>query len=620
MSSVNKSGTRFTPKLNQRRRLNGHVTRSVTSKLNKHDIEALEETTATVEQDQEKIDKVEVEDSEKSDQNGETSVPVVSRQDEQSIVESRRASTTISRSSSRRPSISHRRPSEASVLSNGAASRRLSSLSTMNNAKIKHGIKNNRPSVNVLPPLFSGRRASVNSTLSMEEFVADIQEIPGEEAQPVKITIPSAAPARRRTSSVARLPRKRRFSKSESGSRIKVPSQPQIKISESQEELIPSKKPKIEVGESKRKVKKQRELELTPAELKAKAKYCFNPIENKLVRISLEKSDEVPAADDESLIIDSISQLSAIKKKENPKLLEKFIINEKKVTLKQLCKPFIPMGRISRDYGRAIEGDKSRKMRADQRRVKRKLAKKLRISVSELDGEEESERMKEGKQRVKELLEKEEEESGSARMVPKLITDELGNVTYSHESTYVDRHSTTTADMDKERIVENPYENLVTSGTYSKQRFVDKWTAQETAEFYKALSVWGTDFGLIAQLFPYRNRRQVKSKFNQEEKSHPHLIEFALLRKLPVDIEEYSGKAGKEFKTLDEYNAELKDLKLKHDKQLKKMVDAKEQARVEDLNNAQGQIDVPTKATAKSRKAVLLEFRRNEEVVGTVSH
>ncbi|VEU20455.1 DEKNAAC101368 [Brettanomyces naardenensis] len=628
MSSVNKSGTRFTPKLTRRRRINAHATRVATS------VSTPEASESVNERERSRVKETSESGNNKAKTNEESTLLTLAGKEtasEQPLETAapnlpakaflepagRRASVT-SRDSRRPSSVNHGRPGESIVpFAAGPNSRRLSSLSTINSSKVSRGIDSRRSSTNVLPPLFADRRASVSSSLGgNDEYVAEIQEKLNDGAQPVRITIPSAAPSRRRRSSLARIPRRRRLSRAVANASTKVVMAIQENSAEVKKDPSNTEETNTEVV-----VKKQKELELTPAELKAKAKYFLDPIKDRLVKVELGVAEDVPAAEDESLVIDNVQQLRGLKRSDNHELLEKFVINEKKMSLKELCKPFVPIGKVSRDYSRAVEGDKLRKKRSKERSEKRKLAKKLRLPLNELEGEEESRRAKESQQKVKEMLDQDvDDENGGHRMVPLLVAGEDGTVTYSHESTYVDRHSTTTADTDKERIVENPYENLVTSGTYSKQKYVDKWTPQETAEFYKALSMWGTDFGLIAHLFPYRDRKQVKAKFNLEERRHPHLIEFALVRKLSVNIDEYSGKSGKEFKTLTEYNAELKDLKLKHDKELRKMATAKEQARVEDLNNAKREADVTTtKVTAKSRKAVILEFRRNEEVVGTIN-
>jgi hypothetical protein len=49
--------------------------------------------------------------------------------------------------------------------------------------------------------------------------------------------------------------------------------------------------------------------------------------------------------------------------------------------------------------------------------------------------------------------------------------------------------------------------------------------------FPQALAQWGTDFEMIARLFPHRNRRQIKLKFTREEKFAAAKVTDYLLRK-----------------------------------------------------------------------------------------
>lgn len=51
---------------------------------------------------------------------------------------------------------------------------------------------------------------------------------------------------------------------------------------------------------------------------------------------------------------------------------------------------------------------------------------------------------------------------------------------------------------------------------------------------WQALSQWGTDFALIANMFPTRNRRQIKLKFKQEERRNPARVNQALKIKKPI--------------------------------------------------------------------------------------
>ena len=66
------------------------------------------------------------------------------------------------------------------------------------------------------------------------------------------------------------------------------------------------------------------------------------------------------------------------------------------------------------------------------------------------------------------------------------------------------------------------------SATHGQRTKSERWNAQDTGLFFRALSQFGTDFSLIERLFPGRTRRQIKHKFNAEERAHPERVDAAL--------------------------------------------------------------------------------------------
>jgi hypothetical protein len=76
-----------------------------------------------------------------------------------------------------------------------------------------------------------------------------------------------------------------------------------------------------------------------------------------------------------------------------------------------------------------------------------------------------------------------------------------------------------------------PKTKLTTSNSFKSYNHTDKWTEPETKKFYRALELFGTDFSLIAQLFPNRNRMQIKNKFLKEEKTCPKKIDDIFYKK-----------------------------------------------------------------------------------------
>ncbi|KAG7696644.1 hypothetical protein KL930_003298 [Ogataea haglerorum] len=552
MSTVNKSGTRFTPKLTQRSR-----SRSVSTNkqqlptpvlTHKTPQDAAESTT----QEASAID-------DQNDQNGEQNTDVFAKP---------RRTSTVALGNLRRPSVTGLKTPESSQ-------RRLSSLGP-GAAAGSLGLRSRQGSV---------------SSVSERQRSSDERD-----TQPMKIGIPemSSSLGRRRSSVQS--------SKGEAGVEFKKIA-PRAGGGATDDSVDPLKQGKPQ------------EVMLTKAEREKQVKFIIDPEKQVVTKVSIDEYQQMRNLPN-SLVIDEIKALNKVRYSEDAELLENFVINDGKVTLEELCKPVIPFGKVSKNYELAIEGDRRRMAQRELRCKRRKLAREMRVPLNQLEGEEEEKLEKERQQKAKRILDSGDTESVRRnKRQPQLQLDENQKLILDPESTVIDRHSGP-VDSAREVVDENPFQNLITSGSYSKKKYVDKWTAEETAEFYKALSTWGTDFGLIAQLFPYRTRRQVKAKFASEERRNPHFVELALLRKLPVDVAEYAAKTGKDFKTLEEYEAEIKALQTKHEKEMKEMKAMKERARLEDLNS-NNELET-TRMTSRSRREKLMAFRKDEEVVGFI--
>lgn len=431
---------------------------------------------------------------------------------------------------------------------------------------------------------------------------------------------------RRRRSSAVRVEMSSVVKQRVREARINVEQQQLQKQKEKEKGL---EKDKQLVEEPEPSVEPEPALTISETERHAKYKWLMSKSKGKLVRVAVDLLEGVEA---ESMAVNqyeitnkivNVKQLRGINTEEDAHMTQHLRIDEDQMTMADLCKPLFPIGEVSKDYERAKEGERKRLERSKLLSEERKMARRLRLNEKELAKfqqhssldtssplkQEQSQSDMDQKASIKRLMEV--TESPTKINVP-LLQIQNGQVVYSQESTQVNRHESTNDDL--ERIEENPFENIVTSNTYSKRKATLNWTPQETAELFKAISMWGTDFTLIAQLFPYRTRKQIKAKFVSEERRHPHLVEFALLRKLPVDIQEYAGKTGKDFKTLDEYNEELAQVRQKHEEELQSMAIAKQKAIQEDKDKQFQRTDVKP----RSRKAVIAEFRRNEEVVGSL--
>lgn len=99
------------------------------------------------------------------------------------------------------------------------------------------------------------------------------------------------------------------------------------------------------------------------------------------------------------------------------------------------------------------------------------------------------------------------------------------------------------ADM-VEEVAGHKFVNSSTNGKKSGLKRTPRWTADETDEFFRAVSMWGTDFEMIARMFPNRDRKQIKHKWNREDRSNGARLDQAFRRKLSVNVKEYSVMAN----------------------------------------------------------------------------
>ncbi|MCO5555723.1 hypothetical protein L7F22_009268 [Adiantum nelumboides] len=96
-----------------------------------------------------------------------------------------------------------------------------------------------------------------------------------------------------------------------------------------------------------------------------------------------------------------------------------------------------------------------------------------------------------------------------------------------------------------EMIDINESDRFVNSSSHAKPRpRNDRWDAGETEQFLQAVSMWGSDFEMIARMFPTRNRSQIRSKWRAMERTDSHSLDLAFKRRLPVNLEEYAKLAG----------------------------------------------------------------------------
>lgn len=125
---------------------------------------------------------------------------------------------------------------------------------------------------------------------------------------------------------------------------------------------------------------------------------------------------------------------------------------------------------------------------------------------------------------------------------------------------------------------EHEFSRLTTSNSFrtgSKLRGPNLWNEEDTERFYQGLGMFGTDFQLIAGMFPGRSRRHVKMKFNREERVNPDRIHLALVgqKTVKIDIEQYKSWTGAEYVPVEEIMAEHKARQAEHDAQARRQAE-----------------------------------------------
>ncbi|KAI0527904.1 hypothetical protein F5B22DRAFT_582773 [Xylaria bambusicola] len=137
-------------------------------------------------------------------------------------------------------------------------------------------------------------------------------------------------------------------------------------------------------------------------------------------------------------------------------------------------------------------------------------------------------------------------EAGAAQGVGYDVVD--GQIVVHAASLVVDRHNRDMQNL--EEVEENDFTNLVNSASFAKRvQAPGSWTDEETDKFYRLLRAFGTDFETISNMFPGKNRRAIKLKFNKEERLRPNRVNAAMMvrgqKKTTIDIDEYKASQRK---------------------------------------------------------------------------
>ncbi|KAI8720777.1 SANT domain-containing protein [Fusarium sp. LHS14.1] len=154
-----------------------------------------------------------------------------------------------------------------------------------------------------------------------------------------------------------------------------------------------------------------------------------------------------------------------------------------------------------------------------------------------------------------------------------------GQIVVDQSSLTVDRHArAAAANGDMEIVEENDFTRLITSNSFmntSKLRGPNIWTDAETELFYRGLRMFGTDFEMISKMFPGKQRRHVKLKYNREERHCPRRIDAAVVgeKTVKMNLDEYKAFTGSEFEPVENIEAEQRKIQEEYEAEQKRIAD-----------------------------------------------
>ncbi|XP_064358348.1 transcription factor TFIIIB component B'' homolog isoform X2 [Dromaius novaehollandiae] len=130
-----------------------------------------------------------------------------------------------------------------------------------------------------------------------------------------------------------------------------------------------------------------------------------------------------------------------------------------------------------------------------------------------------------------------EESQDGPLLVPRVKVAEDGSIILDEESLTVEVLRTKGSCVVEENDPIFERGSTTTYSSFRKSFYTKPWSNKETDMFFLAISMVGTDFSLIGQLFPHRARAEIKNKFKREEKANGWRIDKAFKEKRPFDFE-----------------------------------------------------------------------------------
>ncbi|XP_075397266.1 transcription factor TFIIIB component B'' homolog isoform X2 [Tenrec ecaudatus] len=131
----------------------------------------------------------------------------------------------------------------------------------------------------------------------------------------------------------------------------------------------------------------------------------------------------------------------------------------------------------------------------------------------------------------------EEETDDGPLLVPRVKVAEDGSIILDEESLTVEVLRTKGPCVVEENDPIFERGSTTTYSSFRKNYYSKPWSNKETDMFFLAISMVGTDFSMIGQLFPHRARIEIKNKFKREEKTNGWRIDKAFQEKRPFDFD-----------------------------------------------------------------------------------
>ena len=142
-----------------------------------------------------------------------------------------------------------------------------------------------------------------------------------------------------------------------------------------------------------------------------------------------------------------------------------------------------------------------------------------------------------------------------------------GQLVVDDASLQIDRHAAAAKSTENfEEIEESELTRRVNAGTWLKREKTETWTQDDISLLYQGLRMFGTDFEIIAKMFPLRSRRQIKLRYNKEERIDPVRLKQALSGKTTeMNLEEYCRLTDATYEDPAIFNAELERKRQEHE-------------------------------------------------------